>query len=49
MVLDLIEKESFHLVMDLVETQCFFGADMSSSAHANNRTKRILVPGKIRQ
>ena len=45
MVLDLIEKGSFHLVMDLVES-IMFGADMSSSLHANNKTKNILVVGK---
>ena len=44
-VLDLIEKESFHLVMDLVET-IIFGADMSSSVHANNRKSNIIVLGK---
>ena len=39
MVLDLIEKGSFHLVvMDLI--------DMSSSVHANNKAKNILVLGK---
>ena len=31
--------------MDLVES-IMFGADMSSSIHANNKTKNILVVGK---
>ena len=43
MVLNLIEKGSFHLVID----NCLiFEADMSSSVHANNRTENILVIGK---
>ena len=45
MVLDLIEKMSFHLVMDVIET-IIFGADMSSSIHANSKTKNISVLGK---
>ena len=43
MVLNLIEKRSFHLVMDLVK---IFGTNMSSSVHVNNKTKNILVLGK---
>ena len=44
MALGLIEKDSFHLaVMDLV---IILGADMSSSVHANNKTKNILFLGK---
>ena len=46
MVLDLIEKESFHLVKNLVENEIIFEADMSSSVHANNKAKNILVLGK---
>ena len=43
MLLDLTEKRSFHLVMDLVET---IYRNCSSSVHANNKTKNILVLGK---
>ena len=45
MVLHLIEKVNLVLVMDLVET-IIFGADVSSSSHANNRKNNILVLGK---
>ena len=45
MVLHLIEKVNLVLIMDLVET-IIFGADVSSSSHANNRKNNILVLGK---
>ena len=44
MELGLIGGQAFHfLVEDLVK---IFGADMSSSAHINNKKKDILVLGK---
>ena len=44
MVLDLIQKELFHIqVEDLAKT---FGADMSSSVHVNNKTRSIVVLGE---
>ena len=46
MILDLIEKRSFHLVMDWGNKYTIFWADMSSSGHANNKTKNILVLSK---
>ena len=46
MVLDLNRKELFHIQVEDMVTMLFFGADMRSSAHANNKTKSILVLGK---
>ena len=44
MVLDLIEKESFHLVVeDLV---IILGKILSSSVYTNNKTRIILVLGE---
>ena len=46
MELDLIEDQFFHFqVAELVKMH-FFGADMSSSAHIDNKKKDILVLGK---
>ena len=45
MVLDLIEKE-FSFGNGFGRNVIILGADMSSSVHANNRTKNILVLGK---
>ena len=47
MVLDLIQKEVF-LFPDGSFTQnvIIFGADMSSSVHANYKTKNILILGE---
>ena len=47
MVLDLIQKKLF-LFPDgsFGQNVIIFGADMSSSAHANNKTRNILVLGK---
>ena len=45
MELDLIEDQFFHFqVAELVKMH-FFGADMSSSAHIDNKKKDILVLG----
>ena len=47
MVLDLIQKQLFHIqVEDLAKMLLFFGADTSSSVCANNKTRNILVLGK---
>ena len=47
MELDLIEDQRFHfLVADLVKMLLIFGVDMSSSAHIDNKKKKILVLGK---
>ena len=47
MVLDLIQEQLFHIrVEDLAKNVIIFGADMSSSAHVNNKRRTILVPGK---
>ena len=44
MVLDLIQKVLFHnQVEDMAK---MFRANMSSSAHANNKTRSILILGK---
>ena len=45
MVLDLIQEEVLHIqVVDLAVI--IFGGDLSSSTHANNKTRSILVIGK---
>ena len=46
MVLDLIEKKSFYLVMDLAINAIIFGVDMSSSVHIDNKNKYILILGE---
>ena len=47
MVLDLIHEQLFHIqAEDLAKMLLFFGTDMSSSVHANNKTRSILVLGK---
>ena len=46
MVLDLIDMELFQYIMDLVKMQQFFGADMSSSVHVDNKKKVILIFGE---
>ena len=43
MVLYLIDEEIFHLAMDLVKKEIIFRAGISSSVHANNKTKNVLV------
>ena len=37
LVLDSIEKESFHLI---------FGTDISNYVHSNNKTKNVLILGE---
>ena len=44
MVLGLIQEEPFYFLIALLLKM--FGADMSSSVHANNKTKDILVLGE---
>ena len=47
MELDLIRDHVFHfLVVDVVKNVLIFGADMSSSAHIDNKKKDVLVLGK---
>ena len=47
MVLDLIQEETFYfLIAVLLLNVINFGADMSSSVHANDKTKGILVLGE---
>ena len=47
LVLDSIEDQLFRfLVVDLVKMYYFFGVDMSSSTHIDNKKKYILVPQK---
>ena len=45
MTLALIQKEDFYIQMALVEI-FFFLAEMSSSAHTNNKARNILVLGR---
>ena len=44
MVLDLIQEEVFHIQAE--EMAIIFGADLSSSVHANNKVNNILILGK---
>ena len=45
MELDLIENHVFHFQVAVLVKMCFFGADISSSAHIDNKKKDILVLG----
>ena len=46
LILDFIEEELFHFrVVDLA-AMWFFGVDMSSSVHVDNKKKDILILGK---
>ena len=48
MVLDLMHKEFFCCLMIAVwYMQKIFGADMSSSAHVDNKEKNILILAKV--
>ena len=47
MVLDFIQEEVSHIkVEQMGKNVIIFGADMSSYAHANNKTRSILILGK---
>ena len=46
MVLNLIEKKSFYLVIDLAMNAIIFGVDMSSSVHIDNKNKYSLILGE---
>ena len=46
MVLNLIEKKSFYLVMDLAMNAIIFGVDMSSSVHIDNKNNYSLILGE---
>ena len=46
MVLDLIDVELFQQVMDFGRNVINFGVDMSSSVHAENKKKDILILGE---
>ena len=46
MELNLIEKESFHLVIEFGRNVIIFGVDMISSRHIDNKKKDILILGK---
>ena len=46
MELDLIEKESFQLVIEFGRNVIIFGVDMISSRHIDNKKKDILILGK---
>ena len=47
MILDLIQKDLFHIQVEYVaKNVIIFGADMINSSHANNKKRIILVLGK---
>ena len=46
MISHLIQKEVFHIQAEDMAKNVIFGADLSSSVHANNRTNNILGLGK---
>ena len=47
MVLDLIQEEVFPIqVEEMAKNVIIFGADLSSSVHANNKVSNALVLGK---